>query len=117
MNHTKLRLLAATLAFCLPLTACSAPAQGSSSGTTGSYTAGTYSATVTGMHEMTVQVTFSDNEMTDIQIDHSETPGIGEPATQSIPAQILECQGLCVDIVGGATLTSNAILQGVADCV
>ena len=117
MNHTKLRLLAATLAFCLPLTACSAPTQGSSSGTTGNYTAGTYSATVTGMHEMTVQVTFSDNEMTDIQIDHSETPGIGEPATQSIPAQILECQGLGVDIVGGATLTSNAILQGVADCV
>lgn len=31
--------------------------------------------------------------------------------------QIVELQGLGIDAVSGATLTSNAILDGVADCV
>lgn len=81
----------------------------------GKFNPGSYSATVTGMHEMTVTVTVSENEITDIQLDHTETPGIGEPATISIPAEILEIQGLGVDVVSGATLTSNAILNGVID--
>lgn len=82
---------------------------------TGRFTPGSYSSTVTGMHEMTVTVTVSDNEILDIQLDHSETPGIGEPAAASIPAEILELQGLGVDVVSGATLTSNAIMNGVID--
>ncbi len=81
------------------------------------YTPGTYTATTTGMHEMTVTVTVSENEITDIKIDHEETPGIGEPATQSIPAEIIEIQGLGVDTISGATLTSNAILDGVTDAL
>lgn len=79
------------------------------------YKAGTYSATVTGMHEMTVSVTVSEDTITDIKIDHEETPGIGEPATISLPEEILEIQGLGVDTISGATLTSNAILEGVID--
>ncbi|MDF2543761.1 MAG: flavocytochrome c [Herbinix sp.] len=81
------------------------------------FTAGTYSATVTGMHEMTVTVTLSETEILDIQIEHQETPGVGEPATKSIPAEILETQGLGVDLVSGATLSSNAIIKGVTDCL
>ena len=83
----------------------------------GTYTPGTYSATVTGMKEMTVNVTFSSDAITDITLDHQETPGIGEPVCDSMPAQIIELQGLGIDAVSGATLTSNAILEGVADCV
>ena len=45
----------------------------------GAYTPGTYSATVTGMKEMTVNVTFDANGITAIELDHEETPGIGEP--------------------------------------
>ncbi|WP_313135076.1 flavocytochrome c [Anaerocolumna sp.] len=81
------------------------------------YSAGTYSATVTGMHEMTVTVTVSDTAITDIQIDHKETPGVGEPAIKSISAEIIEIQGLAVDAVSGATLTSNAIIEGVTECL
>jgi fumarate reductase flavoprotein subunit len=81
------------------------------------YTAGTYTATVTGMHEMTVTVTLSETEILDIQIDHEETPGVGEPATKSIPLEILETQGLGVDLVSGATLSSNAIIEGVTACL
>lgn len=83
----------------------------------GDYTAGTYSATVTGMHEMTVNVTVSETEILDIKIDHQETPGVGEPAVESIPAEILETQGLGVDAVSGATLTSDAIIEGVKQCL
>lgn len=81
------------------------------------YVAGSYSAKVSGMHEMTVHVTVSDTEITDIKIDHQETPGVGEPATVSLPAEILETQGLGVDVVSGATLTSKAIINGVIDCL
>lgn len=81
------------------------------------FTPGTYTSTVTGMHEMTVTVTLSETEIVDIQIDHQETPGVGEPAVQSLPGEILELQGLGVDVVSGATLSSNAVIKGVTECL
>lgn len=81
------------------------------------YVAGTYTAKVSGMHEMTVHVTVSDTAITDIKVDHKETSGVGEPATESLPAEIIETQGLGVDAVAGATLTSKAIIDGVKDCL
>lgn len=83
----------------------------------GMYKPGTYTATTTGMHEMTVTVTFSEDAITDIQVEHQETPGIGEPVCDSLPQEIIDLQGLGIDAVSGATLTSNAILDGVADCI
>jgi len=94
------------------------PTESASSNNEGaSYTAGTYTATVTGMHEMTVTVTLSETKILDIQIEHKETPGVGEPATLSIPAEIIETQGLGVDLVSGATLSSNAVIEGVTACL
>ncbi len=94
------------------------PTQGTASTNEGLvFTAGTYSATVSGMHEMTVTVTLSDSEILDIQVDHNETPGVGEPAVKSIPAEILEMQGLGVDAVSGATLSSKAVIEGVTECL
>ena len=81
------------------------------------FKAGTYTAKATGMHEMTVTVTVSDTEITDIQIDHKETDGIGTPVIEQFPATIMDIQGLGLDVVAGATLTSNAVLAGVADCL
>lgn len=103
-------LVASVLSACTPKTTES-PKEGAT------YAAGTYSAKVTGMHEMTVTVTLSDTAITDIKIDHNETPGVGEPATVSIPAEIIKAQGLGVDTVAGATLTSTAIIEGVKDCL
>ncbi|MDF2802451.1 MAG: flavocytochrome c [Anaerocolumna sp.] len=94
------------------------PTQGTASANEGlAFTAGTYTATVSGMHEMTVTVKVSETEILDIQIDHEETPGVGEPAVKSIPAEILEIQGLGVDAVSGATLSSNAVINGVTECL
>lgn len=93
------------------------PTESVSENGSGLYKPGTYSAVVTGMHEMTVNVTVSETEITDIKIDHQETAGVGAPAVESIPAEIMEIQGLGVDIVAGATLSSNAVLEGVKECL
>ena len=99
------------LAMAFSMVACGGSDAGSQ------WKAGTYSATVTGMHEMTVTVTVSETEITDIQIDHKETDGIGTPIIDEFPAKIIEIQGLGLDTVAGATLTSTAVLEGVAACL
>lgn len=115
-NHLR-RSKKTMLALALALTVATSSFVGCSSKNTSdkslTYKPGTYSATVNGMHEMTISVTVSENEITDIKVDHQETPGIGEPAVKTISEEILEIQGLGVDTVSGATLTSNAIIEGV----
>lgn len=80
-------------------------------------TPGVYTAESTGMHAMTITVEVSETEILDIKVDHEETPGIGEPVVESLPQEILDTQGLGVDIVSGATLTSDGIINGVIDCL
>lgn len=82
------------------------------------YTPGTYTAQATGMYDMVVEVTFSETAITSVEvIEHQETENIGEPVTVSMPAEIVASQSLAVDTVAGATLTSEAILAAVEDCV
>ena len=50
-------------------------------------------------------------------VEHNETPGIGTPAIDELPAAIVEAQSLLVDGVAGATLTSNAIKDGVREAL
>ena len=86
MKHIAKRIVSAVLvlAMAFSMVACG----GSDAGSTGKYKAGTYSATVTGMQEMTVNVTVSEDAITDIQIDHKETPGIGTPIIEEFPAYL-----------------------------
>ena len=84
----------------------------------GNFNPGTYTATAKGMDTVTVKVTFSDKEITDVVIEGpGETVGIGDKAIAEMPAQILEKQGADVDGVSGATITSSAIRQAVSDCI
>lgn len=119
MKKTLSRLLCLVLCAALALSAvaCGSSSSSSQAGEAGVFTPGTYSSTQTGMHELTVTVTVDANAVTDIQVEHEETPGVGEPVAESLPQQILELQGLGIDAVTGATLTSNAILAGVTDCL
>ncbi len=106
----KLLALVLSLSMAFSMVACG--------GTTeAKYKAGTYSSTVMGMKEMTVNVTFSADAITEIKVDHEETPGIGDTVVDAMSKEIVELQGLGLDVVAGATLTSNAMLEGVADCV
>ena len=82
------------------------------------YEAGTYTATVPGRNaDITVEVTFSADAIESVTVtDHAETDGIGTNAVDQIPGAIVESQSLGVDVVAGATVTSDAILAAVADC-
>jgi len=83
------------------------------------YTAGTYSASATGMEsEVTVTMTFSESESTDVQIDVSgETPEIGGAQGDTLADAILSAQGVDFDAVSGATVTSTAVREAAANCI
>lgn len=85
----------------------------------GKYVAGSYTATATGMGELTVTVTIGDGDViTEVTVDGpGETAGIGTNAIEQLPAAILSAQSADVDTVSGATITSTAILSALADCL
>lgn len=109
--------LLAALAMVIAMTACSnKPAENN---TTAAFTAGTYTATEKGNNDdVTVSVTFSNDKIETIEVtDHKETQGIGTTAIESIPEKIVNTQSLNIDVVGGATVTSNALLAAITSCV
>lgn len=87
--------------------------------TTASYTAGTYTSTVDGMNgEVTIEVTFSDSAIESINIvEQAETEGLGDVALETVTAAILEAQSTDVDTVSEATISSEAAIAAVEDCI
>ena len=85
----------------------------------GIYTPGTYTGTAAGKNgDVKVEVTFSANAIESVKVvEHSETAGISDGAIENIPTAIVDNQSLAVDTVSGATITSEAILNAVADAV
>ena len=83
------------------------------------FKAGTYTAKGQGMGgDVEVEVVVSDNKIESIKVlNHNETSGISDPAIENIPENIVKAQGLMVDSVSGATMTSDAILEAVIDCL
>lgn len=89
------------------------------------YTPGTYTGTGEGNGgDITVEVTFSEDAITDIQVvSQSETKAVSgdfsspdtEGALNLLPADIVQYQSLGIDSVSGATLTSAGIKTAVAD--
>ena len=65
-----------------------------------------------------VEVTMVDDEITAIEIlEHEETEGVCEPAIEQIPEAIIAAQSAEVDAVSGATMTSNGIMEAVANAI
>ncbi len=63
-----------------------------------------------------VEVTMVGDEITAIEIvEHEETPGLSDPAFEEIPDAIIAAQSSSVDVVSGATDTSNGIMEAVAN--
>ncbi|MFR5602206.1 MAG: FAD-dependent oxidoreductase [Lachnospiraceae bacterium] len=84
----------------------------------GKFIPGTYTAKATGMGEMEVEVVVTEDTIESVTIlSHNETPGISDLAISDIPANIVAAQGLGIDTVSGATISSNAILAAVTDCL
>lgn len=91
---------------------------------TASFTPGVYVAVVPAWQEspMTVQVTFSENQITCIDIlDHNESmygSGWGFRALPGVPDQILVRQSTQeIDTFTGATVTRNAVIYAVEDAI
>lgn len=79
-----------------------------------SYTA-TVDSQIGGVGAVTVTVTLADDgSIAAVSVDEcKDTPGICELPCETIPAQMVELNSINVDTVAGATMTSNAILNGV----
>ena len=87
-----------------------------------SYVDGTYVGTGKGMNgKFQVTVTIAGGQVTDIQVgENSETQGIGSNGFGnygSLPGRIIQAQSVNVDGVAGATVTSDAIKEAVADAL
>ena len=84
----------------------------------GIYTPGTYTASATGIGEVTVTMTFDANSITDVVVStENETAGIGHDLGEQFAAQILSAQSAEVDAVSGATVTSTAVMTAAQDCI
>lgn len=88
-------------------------------GSSAKYKAGTYEAAFEGKDgPVPVTVTFSDNEIESVEIgENKESQKFGAKAIEQLPPEIIKAQSADVDAVSGATLTSNAIIQGVESCI
>lgn len=68
--------------------------------------------------DLPVKVTFSEDKILEIVVDSSkESDGIANPAFERIPQQILGGQTLNIDVISGATVSSQAVLDGVSNAV
>ena len=62
--------------------------------------------------EVTVTITLTDGVITDAKAEGAdETVGVGTPALEQLPAAMVAGNTVNVDIVSGATFTSNAVLE------
>ena len=83
------------------------------------YNDGTYEATVDAAHgPLSVEVTVADGVISDVVVtEHSETEGLTDPAVTDLPAEMVETNSTDVDVVSGATLTSNAVKSAVDEAL
>lgn len=85
----------------------------------GEWTDGTYTKTVKGHKgDFDVTTTIEDGKIVDITVgDNKETISRGGLAIEKLPQEMIEAQGIDVDIVSGATRTSNALRSGVGQAL
>lgn len=104
------------VAVCLGLGGCTGGQASSASASV--YTAGTYTSVQPGRNgDITVKVTFSDDQIKEIETESSETETIGVAAMDQLKEQILSTQTIPEDAISGATISSDAFLAAVKDTV
>lgn len=82
-------------------------------------TDGTYTGVGQGKNgEVTVELQVASGKLAQVRVvKHVETPGISDAALTKFPQSIVDAQSLNVDVVSGATLTSEGIRLAVADAI
>jgi fumarate reductase flavoprotein subunit len=91
----------------------------SASRASGVYKEGTYMSSAEGYKGgVTVEVEFDHDSMLSVRVvEENETKEIGGRAIKTLPGEIVEAQTYAVDAFSGATITSNAIITAVKDCI
>lgn len=110
--NKKLVLLSLCLAMATNMVACSKPEP---SAPTGSGQAETLTGVGKGFGgEIKVTVTKEGDKITAVTVDApNETPGISTPAIDELPGKIVEANSTDVDVIAGATVTSEGIIYAV----
>ena len=87
--------------------------------TTAGINDGEYVTTAEGRNgEITVTTKFENQKIVSVTVDeHQETEGISDSAIENIPQRIVENQSTAVDVVSGATITSEAIISAVEQAI
>lgn len=83
------------------------------------YVDGSYTAAHDGKEgPVPVTVTVADGKISAVEVgENAETAGIGTMAIETLPEMIVAANSADVDAVSGATMTSEAILAGVRECL
>lgn len=82
-----------------------------SSSEEGLFTPGTYEGTAKGYHgDITLTVTVDENNILEIKSEHTETEGLGDKAVNTLTDAALEKASLSMDLVSGATYSSQGFL-------
>ncbi len=76
---------------------------------------GTYTGSAKGFGGMvTADVTIKDGKIESITVDApNETENLGTVAADKVPTRVVNAQSLDVELVGGATVTSNAVISAI----
>lgn len=84
-----------------------------------SLTAGVYAVTASGFGgDIQMEVEIGDAGIARVSVlAHSETQGIGTKAIDALPAAFVSANSAAVDTVAGATMTSNALIDGVTQAL
>lgn len=102
------------------LTACGNSASSSSAAASSAavYTPGTYTAKATGMGEVTVSMTFTENAITDVTVDTAnETIDLARNSAEDFQKALMEAQSAEIDGVSGATYTTNGCKAAVLNAI
>lgn len=85
----------------------------------GTWTDGTYTETAKGKKgNFEVTVTIQNGNIASVTVsDNEETPDKGGVAIAQLPEKIVSAQSYDVDVVSGATVTSDGIKEAVARCL
>jgi len=99
---------------------CSAPAEDTTvEDNTVSYTDGTYEGVGNGFKgDIKVSVEVADGKITNIEVlEQDETPGMGDVAIEEVAQNIIDAQSTEVEIVSGATGSSNGTIEAVENAL
>ncbi|NLC96157.1 MAG: FAD-dependent oxidoreductase [Erysipelotrichaceae bacterium] len=108
----KILILVLSVLMMLSVVACSSTTDNNSSASSTTFT-----GTSSGMQgPITVEMTVEDGKITNVELtEFNETASLTSVAVDRIPAQMVEYQTTTVDVVTGATFTSNAIMRAATE--